>query len=70
MNIEDVFDEFDEDGDGKITETEFKHTLKKLGFHASDTDMLHFMARFAHKDGRNTIDANLLLTLRHHLHHR
>ena len=57
MNIEDVFDEFDEDGDGKITETEFKHTLKKLGFHASDTDMLHFMARFAHKDGRNTIDA-------------
>ena len=30
MNIEDVFEEFDEDGDGKITETEFKHTSKKI----------------------------------------
>ena len=30
MNIEDVFEEFDEDGDGEVTAKEFKHTLKKL----------------------------------------
>ena len=57
LDIEDVFEEFDEDGDGKITEKEFKHTLKKLGFHATDKDMKHFMARFAHRHGENTIDA-------------
>eukprot|EP00945_MAST-04E_sp_MAST-4E-sp1_P007574 g7574.t1 len=46
LDFNDMFDEFDENKDGKISSDEFAKALKKLGFHAENDEMNILMLRF------------------------
>jgi Ca2+-binding EF-hand superfamily protein len=57
LNFEEMFAEFDVNGNGRIGHTEFEKALEKLGFHASKKDMQLLMLKFdENEDGNITLD--------------
>lgn len=52
-SLDEIFHEFDEDGNGHISQVEFRNAIRKLGLGLSSRDIDQLMVRFdSNEDGK------------------